>query len=272
MTSSIKAKVQKIIKEIDEITIEHQDKKEFFVKELAEGVGQVAAAFWPKPVILRFSDFKTNEYRALVGGELYEPLEENPMIGWRGASRYYDEKFKPAFLMECEAIKRVRDVFGLKNLKLMIPFCRTVEEGKKVLEIMRQAGLERGQDGLEVFVMCEIPSNVIMAEQFLEIFDGMSIGSNDLTQLTLGLDRDNGGLAYIGNENNEAVKELLKKVIKVCREKGKYCGICGDAPSSFPDFANFLMDCGIESISLSPDAVIKTILQLSGEKGQTPPL
>ncbi|PIX03249.1 phosphoenolpyruvate synthase [bacterium (Candidatus Gribaldobacteria) CG_4_8_14_3_um_filter_42_11] len=272
MTSSIKAKVQKIIKEIDEITIEHQDKKEFFVKELAEGVGQVAAAFWPKPVILRFSDFKTNEYRALVGGELYEPLEENPMIGWRGASRYYDEKFKPAFLMECEAIKRVRDVFGLKNLKLMIPFCRTVEEGKKVLEIMRQAGLERGQDGLEVFVMCEIPSNVIMAEQFLEIFDGMSIGSNDLTQLTLGLDRDNGGLAYIGNENNEAVKELLKKVIKVCREKGKYCGICGDAPSSFPDFANFLMDCGIESISLSPDAVIKTILQLSREKGQTPPL
>lgn len=266
------AKLRKIIKKIDEITVEHQDKKEFFVKELAEGVGQIAMAFWPKPVILRFSDFKTNEYRALVGGELYEPLEENPMIGWRGASRYYDEKFKSAFLMECEAVKRVRDVFGLKNLKLMIPFCRTIEEGKKVMEIMRQAGLERGKDGLEVYVMCEIPSNVIMAEQFLEIFDGMSIGSNDLTQLTLGLDRDNSGLSYIGNENNEAVKELLKKVIEVCREKGKYCGICGDAPSSFPDFANFLMDCGIESISLSPDAVIKTILQLSKEKGQTPPL
>ncbi|MCX6789300.1 MAG: phosphoenolpyruvate synthase, partial [Candidatus Gribaldobacteria bacterium] len=259
-------KLKKIIKKIDEITVEHQDKKEFFVKELAEGVGQVASAFWPKPVILRFSDFKTNEYRALVGGELYEPFEENPMIGWRGASRYYDEKFKPAFLMECEAIKRVRDVFGLKNLKLMIPFCRTIEEGKKVMEIMKQAGLERGRDGLEIFVMCEIPSNVILAEQFLEIFDGMSIGSNDLTQLTLGLDRDNGGLSFIGNENNEAVKELLKKVIKICREKGKYCGICGDAPSSFPDFANFLMDCGIESISLSPDAVIKTILQLSQNK------
>ncbi len=257
-------KLKKIIRKIDEITLEHQDKKEFFVKELAEGIGQIAAGFWPKPVILRFSDFKTNEYRALVGGELYEPLEENPMIGWRGASRYYDEKFKPAFLMECEAVKRVRDVFGLKNLKLMIPFCRTVEEGKKVIEIMRQAGLERGRDGLEVYVMCEIPSNVIMGEQFLEIFDGMSIGSNDLTQLTLGLDRDSSGLSYIGNENNEAVKELLKKVIKVCREKGKYCGICGDAPSSFPDFANFLMECGIESISLSPDAVIKTILQLAG--------
>ena len=257
-------KLKKIIRKIDEITLEHQDKKEFFVKELAEGIGQIAAGFWPKPVILRFSDFKTNEYRALVGGELYEPLEENPMIGWRGASRYYDEKFKPAFLMECEAVKRVRDVFGLKNLKLMIPFCRTVEEGKKVIEIMRQAGLERGRDGLEVYVMCEIPSNVIMGEQFLEIFDGMSIGSNDLTQLTLGLDRDNGGLAHIGDENNEAVKKMIKQVVALCQAKGKYCGICGDAPSSFPDFANFLMECGIESISLSPDAVIKTILQLAG--------
>ncbi|MDD5750139.1 MAG: phosphoenolpyruvate synthase [Candidatus Pacebacteria bacterium] len=258
-----KLKIQKIIREIDRITLEHHDKQEYFVRELAEGIGKIVAAFWPKPVIVRFSDFKTNEYSQLVGGELFEPQEENPMIGWRGASRYYDEKFKPAFLMECEAIKRVRDVFGLKNLKVMIPFCRTPEEGKKVIEIMRQSGIEQGKDGFEIYVMCEIPSNVILAEQFLEIFDGMSIGSNDLTQLTLGMDRDNGGLSHIGDERNEAIKKMLKQVIAICREKGKYCGICGDAPSSFPDFADFLIDCGIESISLSPDAVIKTIFILA---------
>ena len=257
-----KLKIQKIIREIDKITIEHQDKKEYFIKELAEGIGQIAAAFWPKPVIVRFSDFKTNEYRQLVGGELFEPQEENPMLGFRGASRYYNERFQPAFLMECEAIKRVRDIFGLKNLKVMIPFCRTPEEGRKVIEIMKQAGIKQGKDGFEIYVMAEIPSNVILAEQFLELFDGMSIGSNDLTQLTLGLDRDNGELSHIGDERNEAVKKLIKKVIKICREKNKYCGICGDAPSSFPDFAQFLMDCEIPSISLSPDAVIKTILSM----------
>ena len=256
-------RVQKIIRKIEKLTTEHQDKKEYFIKELAEGIGQIAAAFWPRPVIMRFSDFKTNEYRQLIGGELFEPQEENPMLGFRGASRYYDERFKPAFLMECEAVKRVRDVFGLKNLKVMIPFCRTIEEGKKVIEIMKQAGIEQGKDGFEIYVMCEIPSNVILIEQFLEIFDGMSIGSNDLTQLTLGLDRDNGGLSHIGDERNEAVKELLRKVIRVCKEKGKYCGICGQAPSDFPDFAEFLTQEGIESISLNPDTVIKTILNLA---------
>ncbi|MDD5433447.1 MAG: phosphoenolpyruvate synthase [Candidatus Pacebacteria bacterium] len=255
--------IKKIVNKIEQITVEHKDKKEYFVKELAEGIGQIACAFFPKPVIVRFSDFKTNEYAQLIGGAIFEPKEENPMMGFRGASRYYDEKFKPAFLMECSAIKRARNVFGLKNIKLMIPFCRTVEEGKKVLEIMEMAGLKRGEDGLEVYVMCEIPSNIILAEQFLEIFDGMSIGSNDLTQLTLGLDRDNGTLAHIGNEQNEAVKDLLRKIIKICREKNKYCGICGQAPSDFPEFAEFLMQEGIESISLNPDTVIKTILQLS---------
>jgi len=257
--------VKKIVKKIENITIEHKDKKEYFVKELAEGIGQIACAFFPKPVIVRFSDFKTNEYAQLIGGSIFEPKEENPMIGWRGASRYYDERFKPAFLMECDAIRRARDVFGLKNIKLMVPFCRTIEEGEKVLAILKEKGLERGKDGLEIYVMCEIPSNVILIEQFLEIFDGMSIGSNDLTQLTLGLDRDNGALSHIGDERNMAVKELLKKIIKTCREKNKYCGICGQAPSDFPDFAEFLMQEGIESISLNPDTVIKTILNLSNK-------
>ena len=262
--------VKRIIKKIENITIEHKDKKEYFIKELAEGIGQIACAFFPKPVIVRFSDFKTNEYAQLIGGSIFEGKEENPMIGFRGASRYYDEKFKPAFLMEIEAVKRARDVFGLKNIKLMIPFCRTIEEGKKVLAILKEKGLESKKDGLEIYVMCEIPSNVILIEQFLEIFDGMSIGSNDLTQLTLGLDRDNGGLAHIGDERNEAVKELLRKVIKTCREKNKYCGICGQAPSDFPDFAEFLMQEGIESISLNPDTVIKTILSLSKAKLPAP--
>jgi len=259
-----KSRIQKIIKQIDEITVEHKDKKEHFVKELAEGIAQIAAAFWPKPVIVRFSDFKTNEYRQLIGGELFEPEDEaNPMLGWRGASRYYDEKFKPAFLMECEAVKRVRDVFGLKNVKVMIPFCRTVEEGKKVLELMKKAGLEKGKDGLEVYAMCEIPSNVVLAEEFLKIFDGYSIGSNDLTQLTLGIDRDSATLQKIGDERNKAVKEMIKKVIKICKQKKKYCGICGQAPSDYPEFAEFLVKEGIESISLNPDTVIKTIIKLA---------
>jgi len=255
--------VKRIVKKIETITIEHKDKREYFVKELAEGIGQIACAFFPKPVIVRFSDFKTNEYAQLIGGLIFEPKEENPMIGWRGASRYYDERFKPAFLMECDAVKRARNIFGLKNIKLMIPFCRTIEEGKKVLAILKEKGLESGEDGLEIYVMCEIPSNVILIDEFLKIFDGMSIGSNDLTQLTLGLDRDNGGLSHIGDERNMAVKELLKIIIKKCKEKNKYCGICGQAPSDFPDFAEFLMQEGIESISLNPDSVIKTILVLS---------
>jgi len=255
-----------IARAIDEITVEHKDKKEYFVKELAEGIAQIAAAFWPKPVIVRLSDLKTNEYRTLIGGELFEPEEENPMLGFRGASRYYDDKFKPAFEMECQAIKRVREVFGLKNIWLMIPFCRTVEEGKKVLDLMKKNGLEKGKDNLKVIVMCEIPSNVILAEEFLEIFDGMSIGSNDLTQLVLGIDRDSAQISKIGDERNKAVKEMVSRVIKICRQKKKYVGICGQAPSDYPEFAEFLVKEKIESMSLNPDTVIKTILRLSKKK------
>jgi pyruvate,water dikinase len=250
-------------KRIDQITAGFPDKKEFFVSKLAEGVAQIGAAFWPKPVIVRFSDFKTNEYKALVGGGPYEPVESNPMIGWRGASRYYDPDFSPAFAMECQAIKRVREEIGLRNIWVMIPFCRTLEEGNKVLAIMAENGLVRGENDLKVMVMCEIPSNVILADEFLDIFDGMSIGSNDLTQLTLGLDRDSALIAKVGNEQNEAVKKLIRSVIKSCKERGKYCGICGQAPSDYVDFAEFIMKEGIESMSLNPDSVIKTILKLS---------
>ena len=255
--------ISKIIREIEKITVGYKNKKQYFIDELAEGISQIAAAFWPKPVIVRFSDLKTSEYRALIGGELFEPEEANPMLGWRGASRYYDEKFRPAFEIECQALKKAREVFGLKNIWPMVPFCRTVEEGKKVLDLMAKNGLKRGEDGLKVIVMCEIPSNVILAEEFLEIFDGFSIGSNDLTQLVLGLDRDSAIVAKVGDERNEAVKEMIKKVIKICNEKKKYCGICGEAPSNFPEFAEFLMKEGIESMSLSPEAVIKTILNLA---------
>ena len=256
-------KDRELKRKIAELTIEHKDKKDYFVKELTEGIAQIASAFWPNPVIVRLSDLKTNEYRALIGGELFEPEEQNPMLGWRGASRYYDEKFKPAFEMECRAIKRARDRLGLKNIWLMIPFCRTPEEGKKVLDLLSKNGLKKGKDGLKIIVMCEIPSNVVLAEKFLEIFDGMSIGSNDLTQLILGMDRDNAYLGFIADEFNEASKEMIKKVIKICRQKKKYIGICGDAPSTIPGFAKFLIESGIEAISLSPDAVIKTILNLS---------
>ena len=262
-----KLKDKNLKRKIEKITVEHKDKKEYFVKELAEGIGQIAAAFYPKPVIVRFSDFKTNEYAQLVGGELFEPQgEANPMLGWRGASRYYDEKFKPAFLMECEAIKRVRDMFGLKNVKLMIPFCRTVEEGKKVLEIMKKAGLQKGKDGLRIYVMCEIPSNVILADEFLKIFDGYSIGSNDLTQLSLGIDRDNAYLQKIGDEMDATIKKMIGRVVRFCNMKKKYCGICGQGPSDLPEFAEFLVKEGIESISINPDTVMKTILNLSKRK------
>jgi pyruvate,water dikinase len=251
---------KKIKRQVDELSAGYDDKVQFYVDKLAEGIGRIGAAFHPKQVIVRFSDFKTNEYRQLVGGELYEPAEENPMIGWRGSSRYYHPKFKDAFILECKAMKKVREEMGIDNVQPMIPFCRTVEEGKKVLEIMKQAGLVRGDHGLKVYMMCEIPANVILADEFLELFDGFSIGSNDLTQLTLGLDRDNSEIAPIGNEKNEAVKELIKKAVKVCKEKGKYSGICGQAPSDFPDFAEFLVEQGIESISLNPDSVVKTML------------
>lgn len=248
------------IKEIEELTFGYKDKKQYYINELAEGVSQIAAAFYPRPIIVRFSDFKTNEYKNLLGGRLFEKEEPNPMIGFRGACRYIDQTFQPAFKMECKAIEKARNEFGLTNIAVMVPFCRTLEEGKKVRQLIREAGLG-GQ--LKVYVMCEIPSNVILADEFLDIFDGMSIGSNDLTQLMLGLDRDNGEIAFVGNEKNEAVKEMVKKVITVCKKRGKYCGICGQAPSDYLDFAAFLVEEGIESISLNPDTVIKTIFNLS---------
>ena len=257
--------LKRIIKKIEELTVEHKDKKEYFVKELAEGIAQIAAAFYPKEVIVRFSDFKTNEYRNLIGGELFEGEEANPMLGFRGACRYLDEKFQPAFKMECEAIQRAKEIFGLKNINIMIPFCRTVEEGKKILELMNKFGLKKGKD-LKVYVMCEIPSNVLLADKFLEIFDGMSIGTNDLTQLALGIDRDNAKIIYIADERDETIKKMLRKVIRLCNAKGKYSGICGEAPSVFPEFARFLIEEGIESISLNPTSVIKTILNLGKNK------
>jgi len=255
------SEIQRIIKEIDKLTQGYKNKKQYFIDKLAEGIGVIAAAFYPQKVIVRFSDFKTNEYRQLLGGELFEPTEDNPMLGWRGASRYYDKKFEPAFALECQAIKKVREVFGLKNVSVMIPFCRTVEEGEKVINLMKKYGLKKDKN-LKVYVMCEIPSNVILVNEFLKIFDGLSIGSNDLTQLTLGIDRDNAHLSQIGNEENEAVKKMIAQVIKSCLEKNKYCGICGDAPSSLPKFAQFLIKNKIPSISLSPDAVMKTIFFL----------
>ena len=245
-------------KKIDEATLGYQDKVQFYIDKLAEGIGTIGAAFYPKPVIVRFSDFKTNEYRSLLGGELYEPQEENPMIGFRGASRYYDPKFKDAFILECKAINKVRGEFGLDNVIPMVPFCRTLDEAKKVVQIIKDNGVKG-----KIYAMCEIPSNVILAEKFLEIFDGFSIGSNDLTQLTLGLDRDNGELSSIGNEKNEAVKELIEEVVRVCKNNNKYIGICGQGPSDFPDFAQFLVELGIESISLNPDSVLKTKIAIA---------
>ncbi len=257
-----KTQVDKITAGWDDPLRREASKIQFYIDKLAQGIGKIGAAFYPKQVIVRFSDFKTNEYRSLVGGETFEPKEENPMIGFRGASRYYDPKFKDAFALECRAIKKVREEYGLDNVQVMIPFCRTVEEGKKVIAIMKENGLSQ-ESGLKIYVMCEIPANVILAEKFLEIFDGFSIGSNDLTQLTLGLDRDNGEIAHIGNEKNEATKELFEEAIRVCKNNDKYIGICGDGPSTFPDFAEFLVEKGIESLSLSPDAVLKTKIAIS---------
>jgi len=253
-------KDRKTKSEIDRITSDFKDKKQYFIDKLAEGISQIAAAFYPKSVIVRLSDFKTNEYAALVGGKIFEPEESNPMLGWRGASRYYDEKFRPAFEMECKAIKKAREVFGLKNIWAMIPFCRTVEEGKTVLEEMRKNGLGKTRNGLKVIVMCEIPSNVVLVDQFSEIFDSYSVGSNDLTQLLLGVDRDNAKIAHIFDESNEAVKRTIAEFIKKAHQYGKKVSICGEAPASVPGFVEFLIKCGIDSISVNPDSVIKTIL------------
>ena len=246
----------KIKKKIDALTLGYPDKVEYYIGKLADGIAQIAAASYPHQVIVRFSDFKTNEYRTLVGGEAYEPDEENPMLGWRGASRYYDPKFKDAFRLECEAIKRVRGTYGLKNLHVMVPFCRTPDEGQKVLNTMAEFGLRKDEDGLHVYVMCEIPSNVLRANEFLDLFDGFSIGSNDLTQCTVGSDRDSGIVAGITNEKDPAVKMLISMAIKACKARGKYIGICGQAPSDFPDFLEFLIEEGIETVSLNPDSII----------------
>jgi pyruvate,water dikinase len=258
-------KLAKVIEEIDKRSASYGDKREFFIDTLAMGVAKIAAGFYPNEVIVRFSDFKTNEYANLVGGYRYEPEESNPMIGWRGASRYYDEKFKPAFGLECEAIKKVRDEMGLTNVRVMVPFCRTPEEGRQVIGAMGEFGLRRGENGLEVYVMCEIPSNVVLAEEFADVFDGFSIGSNDLTQLTLGLDRDSELVAHIFDERNEAVKRLVKQVIDTAHhhKPRRKVGICGQAPSDFPEFADFLVECGIDSMSLNPDVVLSTRLNIA---------
>lgn len=255
------------VSKIHQLTSGYKSKTEFYIDKLSQGIGKLGAAFFPNDVIVRFSDFKTNEYANLIGGSYFEPHEENPMIGWRGASRYYDPRFKEAFKLECEAIKRVREDFGLTNVIVMIPFCRTVEEGKKVLAVMKEAGLERGKNGLRVYVMAEIPANIILVDEFAKVFDGFSIGSNDLTQLTLGIDRDNGGpISKITNEKNEAVKILIRQLIKGAHKRKRKVGICGQAPSDFPDFAEFVVEEGIDSISLTPDTVLKTILYLGSKK------
>ncbi len=249
-------------RKIDDKTFGYPDKVKFYVDQLSYGIGKIAAAFYPKPVIVRFSDFKTNEYRTLLGGEEYEPVEENPMIGWRGASRYYHPDFTKAFELEVIAMKKVREEMGLTNCMAMIPFCRTPEEGKKVVDLMEKYGLKKSSD-FKIYVMCEIPANIILADEFLEIFDGMSIGSNDLTQLTLGIDRDgNEMIKSISNEKDEAVKKLISEVIKKCKAKNRYIGICGQGPSDYPDFAQFLVKEGIESMSLNPDSVINTIIKV----------
>jgi pyruvate, water dikinase len=255
----------KDLKAVNEIRnrIHDEEPKEFFVRRLSEGVARIAAAFYPKPVIVRMSDFKTNEYASLLGGAEFEPKEENPMIGFRGASRYYDPRYSAGFALECAALARVRDQMGLSNVKVMIPFCRTVEEGRKVIEIMKRHSLSQAGGSLDIYAMCEIPSNVILADQFLKIFDGYSIGSNDLTQLTLGVDRDSGTVAHLFDENNEAVRRMIAQVIRAAHTAGKPIGICGQAPSDFPEFAEWLVEQGIDSISLNPDTAIKTALRVA---------
>lgn len=246
--------------DIEEIAnrILEEDPKEFFIRSLAEGVGRIAAAFYPKPVIVRMSDFKSNEYAMLIGGREFEPAEENPMIGFRGASRYYDERYRPGFRLECLALLRAREDMGLTNIKPMIPFCRTVEEGERVIKLMAEYGLVQGENGLEIYAMCELPANVVIADDFLKVFDGYSIGSNDLTQLALGLDRDSEMVAHLFDERNPAVEKMVEMAIAAAKRNGKKIGICGQAPSDYPEFADFLVEKGITSISLNPDTVIKT--------------
>ncbi|MDP2319813.1 MAG: phosphoenolpyruvate synthase [Acidobacteriota bacterium] len=256
--------------EIARMTAGYDDRPQFFVDKLAQGVGMLAAAFYPKDVILRLSDFKTNEYANLIGGRAFEPHEDNPMIGFRGASRYYHPRYQAGFALECRAVVKVREEMGLTNLKLMIPFCRTVEEGRRVQAEMATHGLRRGENGLEIYVMCEIPSNVVLAEDFADLFDGFSIGSNDLTQLILGVDRDSAIVAPIFDERNPAVTRMIAQVIATCRAKGRKIGICGQAPSDYPEFAQFLVEQGIDSISLNPDTVLKTTLAILETEASVP--
>jgi pyruvate,water dikinase len=241
----------------------YADPVSFYVSRLAEGIATIAAAFAPAPVIVRLSDFKSNEYANLIGGRQYEPQEENPMLGFRGASRFVSEEFRDCFELECRAMRKVREDMGLTNVWAMIPFVRTPEEGRQVIEVMREFGLEQGKHELRIIMMCELPSNALLADQFLDIFDGFSIGSNDLTQLTLGLDRDSGLIAHLFDERQEAVKMMLSMAIKACRERGKYVGICGQGPSDHPELARWLLEQGIESMSLNPDTVVDTWLMLA---------
>src|SRR5574343_210870 len=256
-------------KAVESVARGHASPRAFYVDKLAEGIATIAAAFWPKPVIVRLSDFKSNEYKKLIGGSRYEPDEENPMLGFRGVSRYISEEFADAFAMECEALKRVRNDMGLNNVEIMVPFVRTVRQAERVGGLLADKGLKRGDNGLRAIMICEVPSNAILADQFLEHFDGMSIGSNDLTQLTLGLDRDSGLelLAADFDERDPAVRSLISRAINACRATGKYIGICGQGPSDHPDFAQWLSDEGIVSISLNPDTVIQTWTQLAQRRG-----
>ncbi len=253
---------EEVRRQVEELTFGYEDKTEYFVERLAHGVGTIAAAFYPKPVVVRMSDFKTNEYASLVGGRYFEPKEENPMIGFRGAARYYDERYMEGFALECRAMKRVRDEMGLTNLVIMIPFCRRVDEGRKVLAEMERNGLERGVNGLKVYVMCEIPNNVMLIDEFSRIFDGFSIGSNDLTQLTLGVDRDSELLAHDFDERDPGVMKMISMAVQGARRNGRHSGICGQAPSDYPEFAEFLVREGIEAISLNPDSVMKITLKV----------
>jgi pyruvate,water dikinase len=241
----------------------YTDPVSFYVDRLAEGIATIAAAFAPNPVIVRLSDFKSNEYANLIGGSKYEPHEENPMLGFRGASRFVSTEFRDCFELECRALRKVRETMGLNNVWAMIPFVRTVDEGRGVIEVMKSFGLQQGKHDLKIIMMCELPSNALLADEFLDIFDGFSIGSNDLTQLTLGLDRDSGVIAHLFDERNGAVKTLISMAIKACKRREKYVGICGQGPSDHPDFAEWLVDQGIDSISLSPDTVVDTWLRLT---------
>jgi pyruvate,water dikinase len=255
---------------IDRITAGYADRRTFYVRRLAEGIATIAAGFYPRPVIVRTSDFKSNEYAALVGGAGFEPTEENPMIGFRGATRYFSREFAACFALECEALKYVRESMGLLNVAVMVPFVRTVDEARNVLELMRQHGLSRGANGLKIYMMCEIPSNALLADQFLELFDGFSIGSNDLTQLTLGADRDSGLLKGF-DERNAAVLKLMDMAIAACNNRGKYVGICGQAPSDFPEITRWLVERKVQSISLNPDSVLPmTRVVLETEQGLGP--